>query len=74
LHATQIAVWKSALLQGAAGVFDDGKGKGEQQVDLDRLPAKIGQLTMENDFLETAFSNEGLLGARKYFPRATSCP
>jgi hypothetical protein len=49
VHATQIAAWKSEFLQGAAGVFDDGKPKGEEKVDLDRLHAKIGQLTLEND-------------------------
>lgn len=65
VHATQIAAWKSELLQGAAGVFDDGKPKGEEKVDLDRLHAKIGQLTLENDLLETALSKAGLLSARK---------
>ena len=65
LHATRIAAWKSELLQGAAGVFDDGKAKGEQKVDLDRLHSKIGHLTLENDFLETALSKAGLLSARK---------
>jgi transposase len=65
VHATQIAAWKSELLQGAAGVFEDGRAKGEQKVDLDRLHAKIGQLTLENDFLETALTKAGLLSARK---------
>ena len=50
--ATQITAWKSELLQGAAGAFfEDGRGKGEQKVDLNRLHAKIAQLTLENDFL-----------------------
>ena len=35
IHAMQIAVWKSELLQGTAGVFEDGRAKGEQKVDLD---------------------------------------
>jgi len=65
VHATQIAAWKSELLQGAAGVFEDGRAKVEQKVDLDRLHAKIGQLTLENDFLETALTKVGLLSARK---------
>jgi transposase len=56
---------KANSCRGAAGVFDDGKAKGEQKVDLDRLHAKIGQLTLENDFLETALSKAGLLSARK---------
>ena len=65
VHATQIAAWKSELLQGAAGVFEDGRAQGEQKVDLDRLHAKIGQLTLENDFLETALTKAGLLSVRK---------
>lgn len=65
VHATQIAAWKSELLQGAGGVLEDGRAKGEQKVDLDRLHAKIGQLTLENDFLETALTKAGLLSARK---------
>ena len=65
VHATQIAAWKSELLQGAAGVFEDGRAQSEQKVDLDRLHAKIGQLTLENDFLETALTKAGLLSARK---------
>ena len=65
VHATQIAAWKSELLQGAAEVFEGGRAKGEQKVDLDRLHAKIGQLALENDFLETALTKAGLLSARK---------
>jgi hypothetical protein len=52
-------------LQGAAGVFEDGRAKSEHKVDLDRLHAKIGQITLENDFLETALTKAGLLSARK---------
>jgi transposase len=52
-------------LQGAAGVCDDGREKGEQKADLYRLHAKIGQLTLENNFLETALTKAGLLSARK---------
>ena len=65
VHATQIAAWKSELLQGAASVFEDGRARGEQKVDLDRLHTKIGQLALENDFLETALTKAGLLSARK---------
>jgi transposase len=53
VHANQITQWKSHLLEGAAGVFG-GESKGEPTepaVDLKTLHAKIGQLTLENDFL-----------------------
>jgi transposase len=65
VHATQIAAWKAELLKGAANVFDDGKPTAEEKLDLNRLHAKTGQLTLENDFLESALTKAGLLGARK---------
>jgi len=67
VHANQITQWKSQLLEGAAGVFG-GEVKGEPAeaaVDLKTLHAKIGQLTLENDFLEGALTKAGLLSARR---------
>ena len=43
VHATQIAAWKSEVLQGAAGVCEDGRAKVGQRVDLDRPHAKKGK-------------------------------
>jgi len=53
VHANQITQWKSQLLEGAAGVFGgDAKTEpAEAAVDVKTLHAKIGQLTLENDFL-----------------------
>jgi len=53
VHANQITQWKSELLEGAAGVFGgDAKAEpAEAAVDVKTLHAKIGQLTLENDFL-----------------------
>ena len=67
VHANQIAQWKSQLLEGAAGVFG-GEGKlqpSEAAVDVKTLHAKIGQLTLENDFLEGALTKAGLPSARR---------
>ena len=63
----QIAQWKSQLLEGAAGVFDgEAKaGPAEAAVDVKTLHAKIGQLTLENDFLEGALTKAGLLSAKR---------
>ena len=36
-----------------------------QAVDVKSLHAKIGELTLENDFLEGALSKAGLLSARR---------
>ena len=69
VHANQITQWKSQLLEGAAGVFGgDAKTEpAEAAVDVKTLHAKIGQLTLENDFLEGALTKAGLLIARGEF-------
>ena len=67
VHANQITQWRSQLLEGAADVFG-GEARAEPAVpavDVKTLHAKIGQLTLENDFLEGALSKAGLLSARR---------
>ena len=64
VHPNQITEWKRQLQEQAADVFDKG-GKSEPSVDLKALHAKIGQLTLENDFLETALTRVGLLSAKR---------
>jgi transposase len=62
VHANQITQWKSQLLEGAVGVFG-GEAKAEPAaaaVDLKTLHAKIGALTLENDFLEGALTKAGV--------------
>lgn len=63
LHVNQIADWKRQLIERAADAFD-GAGA-SPPVDLVPLQAKIGQLTLENDFLERALNKAGLLSARR---------
>lgn len=67
LHPNQIKQWKDQLLDGVADVFDDKARPGrEPEIDVTSLHAKIGQLTLENDFLEGALAKAGLLpSARK---------
>ena len=50
VHASQIFAWKKKLLAEASLVFADGR-KAEAPDDRDRLLAKIGEVTMERDFL-----------------------
>lgn len=64
VHPNQISQWKEQLLSGAAGVFDKGATV-EPTVDLKTLHAKIGELTLENDFLEGALGKAGLLSAKR---------
>ena len=67
VHASQITTWKDQLLAGAANVFGPGGGSASvaPAIDIKALHAKIGELTLENDFLEGALSKAGLLTAKR---------
>jgi len=65
VHPNQIAEWKRQLSERAADVFGGGGASAEPPVDLKTLHAKIGQLTLENDFLESALTKVGLLSAKR---------
>jgi transposase len=67
VHPNQITQWKGQLQEGAADVFGSGGGNGALQpaVDVKSLHAKIGELTLENDFLEGALTKAGLLSAKR---------
>jgi transposase-like protein len=55
VHPTMIHQWNKALLEGASEIFQRGRIHGEAEVDAGRikeLHAKIGELTVERDFLE----------------------
>ena len=54
VHSNQISDWKKQLLESAADVFGKGVQKAEESEEtVEALHAKIGQLTMENDFSPT---------------------
>lgn len=63
VHANQICEWKQQLLERLPDVF--GAKKSEAGPDIKALHAKIGQLTLENDFLEGALIKTGRLSARR---------
>jgi len=65
IHPNQITQWKAQLLEGAEGVFESGKEKDAETVDVTRMQAKIGELTLENDFLGRALTKAGLLSAKR---------
>lgn len=61
LHANQISQWKQEFLEKSQLVFSGTEGKEkEQQVNMDALYAKIGQLEMERDFLKKSLKKSGL--------------
>jgi len=65
IHPNQITQWKSQLQDGAAGVFGEARVDQAAPVDLKALHAKIGELTLENDFLEGALTKAGLLSVKR---------
>ena len=67
VHPNQITAWRAHLLESAAGVFGSGPVAKEAvpTVDLKTLHAKIGELTLENDFLSGALGKAGLLSAKR---------
>jgi transposase len=66
IHPNQITQWKSQLQDGAAGVFGEARAdQAAAPVDLKALHAKIGELTLENDFLEGALTKAGLLSVKR---------
>jgi transposase len=64
IHPNQITKWKKQLLEGAEEVFAKEK-KTEEGVSVKELHAKIGQLTMENDFLAVALGRIGEPSAKR---------
>ena len=66
VHVSQITAWKDQLQASAANAFGTaGAAAAAPAVDIKALHAKIGELTLENDFLEGALIKAGLLSARR---------
>ena len=67
VHVNQITAWKAQLLEGAAGVFgsEPKPDAATPVIDVKTLHAKIGELTLTNDFLSGALGKAGLVSAKR---------
>ncbi len=73
VHPNQITDWKRQLEAQAVAVFDKG-GKAEPAVDLKALHAKIGQLTLENDFFRKRAYTGGTAERKAMIDRTHKLP
>ena len=63
IHPVQVCEWKKAMIEGATRLFGPGRerAQGEDfERQRDKLHAKIGQLTVEVDFLTKKSKQLGL--------------
>jgi transposase-like protein len=65
VHPNQVTEWRRQVSERAAGVCGGAPAPETAPGDWKALHAKIGQLTLENDFLEGALSKAGLLSAKR---------
>jgi len=65
VHPNVITKWKRQLLEGAPAVFGEGEKEKEGEADVAKLHAKIGELTMECDFLSGALGRAGGTSAKR---------
>ena len=58
INANLIVKWKKLLLENSGEVFASGKGLApDRESEIKSLQARIGEITMENDFLSKALGH-----------------
>jgi transposase-like protein len=74
VYPTQITAWKRHLLERVADVFGGTTKATLDAPDLKVLQAKIGQLALENDFLEGAHTKAGIVERKAMIDRTHPLP
>ncbi|WP_243452989.1 IS3 family transposase [Polymorphobacter multimanifer] len=76
VHPNQITTWRGQLMEGAAGVFgsDSHNEPAEPAIDVKTLHAKIGELTLVNDFLRGARQGGTVAERKTMIDRSHSLP
>jgi transposase len=64
VYPNQVTAWKAQLLERSSEAFGE-KADGTPALNIEKMEAKIGRLTLENDFLESALIKAGLLSAKR---------
>jgi transposase len=57
VHPGQVQAWKAEALSKFESVFDKHPGSATNEAQLSILERKVGQLTIENDFLKKSWSS-----------------
>ena len=66
INANLIVKWRKQLLESSSEIFASGKGLApDRESEIKDLQAKIGEITMVNDFLSKALGRQTHPGARK---------
>ncbi len=67
VHPNQITSWKAHLVEATSGLFGSTGSASDAApaIDMKSLHAKIGELTLENDFSSGALTKAGLLSAKR---------
>lgn len=61
VNAVVISRWKAELLENISSVFEKSSSVSkEEEVDVEKLYAQIGQLKVENDFLKKSCKKLGI--------------